>query len=83
MRARARLGMLLKDPKFRSQLSDTVNQVNTLLAGVNNGKGTLGKLATDDQAYTNLNRLLTSSTELVTMIRQDPKKYLTIHMKIF
>ena len=57
--------------------------MNTLLAGVNNGKGTLGKLATDDQAYTNLNQLLTSSTELVTMIRQDPKKYLTIHMKIF
>jgi phospholipid/cholesterol/gamma-HCH transport system substrate-binding protein len=50
---------------------------------VNGGKGTLGKLATDDAAYTNLNKLLSASTDLVTTIRQDPKKYLTIHMKIF
>ena len=54
-----------------------------LVAGVDQGKGTLGKLVKDDQAYTNLNKLLTESTTLVTTIRQDPKKYLTIHMKIF
>ena len=60
-----------------------MSQVDTLIAGVNQGKGTLGKLANDDQAYTNLNKLLTASTDLVTTIRQDPKKYLTIHMKIF
>jgi phospholipid/cholesterol/gamma-HCH transport system substrate-binding protein len=77
------LGLMLKDPKFRGQLSDTVNQVDTLLAGVNEGKGTLGKLTNDDQAYTNLNKLLSASTDLVTTIRKDPKKYLTIHMKIF
>jgi len=77
------LGLMLKDPKFRSQLSDTVNQVDTLIAGVNQGKGTLGKLTNDDQAYTNINKLLTATTDLVTTIRKDPKKYLTIHMKIF
>jgi phospholipid/cholesterol/gamma-HCH transport system substrate-binding protein len=77
------LGLMLKDPKFRSQLSDTVSQVDSLVAGVNSGKGTLGKLTNDDQAYTNLNKLLTASTDLVTTIRKDPKKYLTIHMKIF
>lgn len=77
------LGLMLKDPSFRAQLQDTLGQVNTLVAGVSSGKGTLGKLATDDQAYTNLNKLLTESTTLVTTIRQDPKKYLTIHLKIF
>jgi phospholipid/cholesterol/gamma-HCH transport system substrate-binding protein len=77
------LGLMLKDPNFRAQLSDTLTQVNTLVAGVSNGKGTLGKLATDDQAYTNLNKLLTESTDLVTTIRKDPRKYLTIHVKIF
>jgi phospholipid/cholesterol/gamma-HCH transport system substrate-binding protein len=76
-------GMLISDPKFRNQLNDTLNQVNSLVAGVSAGKGTLGKLATDDTAYTNLNGLLTESTRLVTTIRQDPKKYLTIHLKIF
>jgi phospholipid/cholesterol/gamma-HCH transport system substrate-binding protein len=77
------LGLMLKDPKFREQLSDTLSQVNSLVAGVNAGKGTLGKLAEDDQAYTNINKLLEESTTLVTTIRKDPKKYLTIHMKIF
>jgi phospholipid/cholesterol/gamma-HCH transport system substrate-binding protein len=77
------LGLMLKDPQFRTQLNDTFTQVNSLVAGINAGKGTLGKLAEDDQAYTNLNGLLSESTNLVTTIRKDPKKYLTIHLKIF
>jgi phospholipid/cholesterol/gamma-HCH transport system substrate-binding protein len=77
------LGLMLKDPKFRKDLSDTLSQINTLVSGVNSGKGTLGKLTNDDQAYTNLNNLLTASTDLVTTIRKDPKKYLTIRMRIF
>jgi phospholipid/cholesterol/gamma-HCH transport system substrate-binding protein len=77
------LGILLKDPKFAQNLSDTMTQANQLMAGINQGKGTLGKFATDDTAYSNLNKLLNESTNLVTTIRQDPKKYLTIHMKIF
>jgi phospholipid/cholesterol/gamma-HCH transport system substrate-binding protein len=77
------LGMLVKDPATAKSLNDTLDKVNALVSGVNAGKGTLGKLATDDTAYTNLNKLLTDSSGLVTAIRQDPKKYLTIHMKIF
>ena len=76
-------GMLINDPVFAQKLRDTVDQVNGLMAGVAAGKGTLGKLTTDDQAYTNLNKLLTESTLLVDTLRQDPKKYLTIHLKIF
>jgi len=77
------IGLLTNDPKFRAQLQDTLAQVNSLVAGVDQGRGTLGKLATDDTAYTNVNKLLTESTNLVTTIRQDPKKYLTIHLKVF
>jgi phospholipid/cholesterol/gamma-HCH transport system substrate-binding protein len=77
------LGLMLKDPKFRQDLSNTLTQVNSLVSNINGGKGTLGKLATDDSVYTNVNKLLTASTDLVTTIRSDPKKYLTIHLKIF
>jgi len=76
-------GMLIHDPKFAATLRDAVNQTDEIVAKVNKGQGTLGKLTTDDEAYTNLNKLLTESTTLVTTIRQDPKKYLTIHLKIF
>ena len=60
-----------------------MTKTDALVTAINEGKGTLGKLATDDAMYTNLNKLLTESTTLVTIIRQDPKKYLTIHMRIF
>ena len=76
-------GMLLKDPTFAKTLNDAVTKTDALVTAINEGKGTLGKLATDDAMYTNLNKLLTESTTLVTTIRQDPKKYLTIHMRIF
>ena len=75
--------LLIKDPAFARKLNSTVTNLDDLLTGINKGQGTIGKLATDDAAYTNLNKLLTSSNDLVAAIRQDPKKYLTIHMKIF
>jgi len=53
------------------------------VSNINEGHGTLGKLVNDDTMYTNVNKLLTASTDLVTTIRSDPKKYLTIHLKIF
>jgi len=80
---RGSVGMLIKDPAFAKSLNDTLTKTDALVTAISEGKGTLGKLATDDAAYTNLNKLLTESTTLVTTIRQDPKKYLTIHMKIF
>jgi len=77
------LGLLTKDPAFARKLNDAVTQLDTALGNVNNGTGTLGKLAKDPSAYDNLNKVLVSTNDLVTTIRQDPKKYLTIHMKIF
>jgi phospholipid/cholesterol/gamma-HCH transport system substrate-binding protein len=77
------LGLIAKDPAFARKLNDTVTHLDTLLGNVDAGKGTLGKLATDDAAYNNLNKLLVSSNDLVTAVRQDPKKYLIIHLKIF
>jgi phospholipid/cholesterol/gamma-HCH transport system substrate-binding protein len=77
------VGLLLKDPTFAKKLNDAITQADDLVTSINQGKGTLGKLATDDSVYTNTNKLLTEGTGLVTAIRQDPKKYLTIHMKIF
>jgi phospholipid/cholesterol/gamma-HCH transport system substrate-binding protein len=80
---RGSVGMLIKDPTFAKTLNDAVTKTDALVTAINEGKGTLGKLATDDTAYKNLNNLLTESTKLVTTIRQDPKKYLTIHLRIF
>jgi phospholipid/cholesterol/gamma-HCH transport system substrate-binding protein len=77
------VGLLFKDQAMANKLNDTVTQLDTLLAGVNAGKGTVGQLVTNEAAYNNLNVLLKNASELATMLREDPKKYLTIHMKIF
>ncbi len=76
-------GILLKDPTFAQKLNDTLTQTDSLITAINNGQGTIGKLMKDDTTANNVNKLLTETTTLVTTIRQDPKKYLTIHMKIF
>jgi phospholipid/cholesterol/gamma-HCH transport system substrate-binding protein len=77
------LGVLLKDPAFAKKLTDTLTQADELVTQINSGQGSLGKLVKDPTTTDNLNKLLTESTSLVTTIRQDPKKYLTIHLKIF
>src|SRR5258708_31119791 len=45
-------------------LSDNVKD---LLAGVQQGRRTLGKLLTDDQAYKNLNSVLSTTNHIVTI----------------
>ena len=77
------MGLLFKDQAMANKLNDTVTQLDTMLNGINAGKGTVGQLVTNKEAYDNLNVLLKNASELAVMLRTDPKKYLTIHMKIF
>ncbi len=77
------MGLLFKDQATADRLNDSITQLDTMLKGVNAGRGTVGQLVTNDSAYNNLNKLLTETSTLATMLREDPKKYLTIHMKIF
>jgi phospholipid/cholesterol/gamma-HCH transport system substrate-binding protein len=77
------LGMLTKDQAFANKLNNTVTQLNEVLTQVNSGQGTIGKLLKDDQLYNHTDEVMTSSSDLIQAIRKNPKKYLTIHLKIF
>ena len=69
--------MLIKDPAaFAKKLNSTVTNLDDLMDGVSTkARERSAKLATDDAAYTNLNKLLTSSaTTFVATIRQDPEE---------
>jgi phospholipid/cholesterol/gamma-HCH transport system substrate-binding protein len=77
------LGVALKDPTFAKNLSDSLTKFDNLLTGIDEGKGTMGKVFKDDTMSTNINNLLTNSNDLVSAFRKDPKKYLTIQLKIF
>jgi phospholipid/cholesterol/gamma-HCH transport system substrate-binding protein len=77
------LGMMTRDQAFANKLNNTVTQLNSLLTQINSGQGTMGKLVKDPTLYNHTDELMTSSSDLIKAIRKNPKKYLTIHLKIF
>lgn len=77
------IGMLYKDPAFARKLTDTVDKLDAVLTKVNNGEGTMGKLVQDRRLYDHADQVMVDTGDLMTAIRKDPKKYLTIHLKLF
>jgi phospholipid/cholesterol/gamma-HCH transport system substrate-binding protein len=77
------LGKIAKDPAFAQKLDNTITNLDKLLTSVNEGKGTLGQLAVNRSLYDHADQTMEQSQELVKAFRQNPKKYLTINMKIF
>jgi phospholipid/cholesterol/gamma-HCH transport system substrate-binding protein len=90
-------GKLLKDEaiyddfrKTLAKLNTTTERVDTMLADAQNGKGTVGKLLTDDSVFNNINKvsdninqISSEGTKMIYDFRQNPKKYLTIKLKLF
>ena len=77
------LGVMAKDPVFAQKLQDTVDKLDSILARADNGEGTIGQLVRNPSLYNNLDQTLTETRGLVTGIRENPKKYLTFHVKVF
>jgi phospholipid/cholesterol/gamma-HCH transport system substrate-binding protein len=77
------LGVVAKDPEFAHKLKDTVAKLDSILAQVDSGQGSVGALMKDRKLYDHADQLMQDSSDLVQAIRKDPKKYLTIHLKIF
>lgn len=77
------IGTLTKDQVFAAKLQNTMNRISSISDRLDSGEGSAGKFLHDPSMYDNTNKLLTDSQELVKAIRQNPKKYLTIHLKIF
>ena len=64
-----------------AQLENTLQSVNSLMADVKNGKGTLGKLMTDDKLYTNLEAASKQMEQLLQDFKLNPKRY--VHFSVF
>ena len=64
------------------QLRATGERLDTLLAGVNRGQGTLGKLATDTGFYNDLRELSHSMKELLDELKKHPGK-VPVTIKLF
>jgi ABC-type transport system involved in resistance to organic solvents, periplasmic component len=77
------IGTLTKDQQFANKLQNTMNRLSDLSDRLDAGEGSAGKFLHDPAMYNNTNKLLTDMQDLVKAIRQNPKQYLTIHLKIF
>ena len=60
----------------------TGNRLDSLLASINAGEGTLGKLATDSTFYWNMTRAMASFDSLLAEIKRNPGK-IPIQVRIF
>ena len=71
----AKLGLTIK------KVHTTLNSVNRLLARIDKGKGTLGKLIKDDKMYINLTKASKEMEELLREIKLHPKRF--VHFSLF
>jgi phospholipid/cholesterol/gamma-HCH transport system substrate-binding protein len=78
----------ISDSIAKSQLKSAVNnadkslrELNVLLARINSGEGTLGKLARNDSLYNNLNKSSEHLEKLLKDLNANPKRY--VHFSIF
>ncbi len=77
------IGVLAKNEEFANKLQNTMGKLSDLSDRLNSGEGTIGKLLQDPTVYNHTSELLVETQQLIQAIRQNPKKYLTIHLKIF
>jgi phospholipid/cholesterol/gamma-HCH transport system substrate-binding protein len=76
-------GRLSKDEALYQETRDVMHRFGSLLDQIDRGEGTMGRLLKDPSLYNNLNQSTAEITKLIYDLRQDPKKYLTIRVKLF
>lgn len=61
--------------------SKSLKQLNIMLTKINEGQGTLGKMAKNDSLYNNLNKSANDLDKLLKDLRINPERY--IHFSVF
>jgi len=77
------IGKLARDQQFADKLQNTMNKISDLTDRLEAGEGTFGRLLKDPALYNNSDQMLVETRGLVKSIRENPKRYLTFHVRIF
>jgi len=77
------LGTLATDQEFANKLRNTMSKLSDISSRLEAGEGTAGKLLKDPSLYDNSNQFVAEGRDLIKAIRENPKKYLVIRLKIF
>jgi phospholipid/cholesterol/gamma-HCH transport system substrate-binding protein len=76
-------GKLLKDEQLYKQFTELTAKLDTTIDRINSGQGTVGQLLVNPQMYDAMNGAMHEFQGLAKDIRSNPKKFLTIRLKIF
>jgi phospholipid/cholesterol/gamma-HCH transport system substrate-binding protein len=71
----------LADAGFARKLTDAVSEVNGLLAKIETGEGTVGKLMNDPALYDSLTEASDNLASLLANLQQYPGRY--VHFSLF
>ena len=77
------VGRLINDDQLAQQLNQLVAKLNSTVDRINSGQGTLGQLMSNPQLYESLNGVTKELQGLVRDMHANPKKFLTIQLKLF
>lgn len=62
-------------------LGESLAELNSVLAKINGGEGTVGRLICDEQLYANLNQASANLSALLADLKEHPKRY--VHFSLF
>ena len=71
----------LETGKLVTDLQNVVDKMDKIVAGVDNGEGSIGKLLKDDKLYQNLEGASRQLEQLLQDVKLNPKRY--VHISVF
>jgi phospholipid/cholesterol/gamma-HCH transport system substrate-binding protein len=77
------VGKFFKSEEVHEEFKATLGRVNTLFDKINNGGGTISELLNNPSLYNNLDGTTREVQGLMKDFRANPKKFLTIKLKLF
>src|SRR5436853_5233987 len=77
------IGKLAKDEQLAAKLENIINKLSMISDRLEAGEGSAGKLLRDPSLYNNADQMLLETRELLKSVRENPKKFLTIRLRVF
>jgi phospholipid/cholesterol/gamma-HCH transport system substrate-binding protein len=68
----------LNEQQSGEKLAQAINEVNTLLAKINSGNGSIGNLVSDEKLYKELAQASQNLSLLLADLKENPKRYINV-----
>ena len=77
------VGKLMTDDQLHRRLDDLLAKLNATIDKIDAGQGTIGQFVVNPQLYEALTGATNEIQALAEDVHANPKKFLTLHLKIF